>query len=619
LAVLGWIFNIPVLKSVFPGFATMKINTALCFVGTAAFIAMLQRNSSISDSAGKSAATLATLVGVVGLLSLLESIFDFDAGIDELLVHDSATLPANHPGRMSPATASCFLLYAGSALVQLTRLRFSGMASQGLCGVGMLISGVALLGYLYGVNVLGPRFFTTMAVHTASLFVLLGGAILLSSADNAFPRIFSSSMTGSRLARGWLPFVVLFPAVLGWLILQGVDAGLYSPGFSHAVNTILTICALMLLLVTGSTVLDRAEEYLYQTVESAPTAMVMIKADGIICMVNALTEAQFGYHRGELLGQPVEKLIPGRFRGEHPALRDGFFHTPSARTMGAGRELYALRKDGTEFPVEIGLAPIRTQDGIFVLAAIADITWRKQATDEIKLRSEELARSNRDLEQFAYIASHDLQEPLRAVSGCVQILQRRYQSQLDARADEFIKHAVDGTTRMQTLIDDLLKYSRVGRQQHERKTIDVAQALQAATQNLQVALREAGTQLETGGFPEALEIPFEFVMLFQNLLANAIKFRKPDIQHKIVMRCEKGADCWSFSVADNGIGIDSRHFERIFDIFQRLHPISKYPGTGIGLALCKRIVEMHGGKIAVESVPDQGATFTFTLPYRWRA
>ena len=357
----------------------------------------------------------------------------------------------------------------------------------------------------------------------------------------------------------------------------------------------------------------RLEERFRQVVEAAPNAMVMVDRSGRIVLVNAQTEKLFGYGRDELIEKGIDTLVPERFRADHPGYRSAFYGDLKSRPMGIGRELYALRKDGSEFPVEIGQNPVRTSEEVFVLSAIVDITERKRAEQELLRKTDDLARSNHDLEQFAYVASHDLQEPLRAVAGSLQLLQRRYQNQLDSRADEFIAHAVDGATRMQALIEDLLTYSRVGQSAHTRQLTDCGQILDQALKSLSVVIEETGAQVSCDALPTVLATPTQLALLFQNLVGNAIKFRHKDRPVQIDIGAELHGDAWTFWVKDNGIGIDPQYFERIFLVFQRLHTRTEYPGTGIGLALCKRIVGRHGGRIWVESAPDKGTTFFFTL------
>jgi light-regulated signal transduction histidine kinase (bacteriophytochrome) len=242
-----------------------------------------------------------------------------------------------------------------------------------------------------------------------------------------------------------------------------------------------------------------------------------------------------------------------------------------------------------------------------------DISQNKRAQAELVKRTEELARSNRDLEQFAYVASHDLHEPLRAVAGSVELLQRRYAGKLDAKADEFITHAVEGAGRMQRLIDDLLAFSRVGSRGGEFQMIAAQAALEDANKNLRQSIQESGAVVTTDELPELVADPLQLTMLFQNLLGNAIKFRgdKPPCIHVSAHRQETQ---WVLSVQDHGIGIDPKYFDRIFNIFQRLHTRAEYPGTGVGLAICKRIMERHNGSIWVESTPGEQTTFHCAFP-----
>jgi light-regulated signal transduction histidine kinase (bacteriophytochrome) len=235
------------------------------------------------------------------------------------------------------------------------------------------------------------------------------------------------------------------------------------------------------------------------------------------------------------------------------------------------------------------------------------------ANEELAQRSQELARSNAELEQLAYIASHDLQEPLRMVASYLQLLEQRYGGRLDADAHEFIEFAVDGATRMQALIDDLLTYSRVGSSAKPLQPTDCAAVVQTALRSLRMSIEESGAQLRCGTLPVAMGDAAQLTQLFQNLMANAIKFRGQQAP-RIAVEAEPEDGFWRFAVRDNGIGIAPEYFDRIFVMFQRLHNRSTYSGTGIGLAVCKKIVERHGGRIWVESMPGTGSTFQFTLP-----
>lgn len=237
----------------------------------------------------------------------------------------------------------------------------------------------------------------------------------------------------------------------------------------------------------------------------------------------------------------------------------------------------------------------------------------KQLREDHRHSQEELGRSNRDLEQFAYVASHDLQEPLRMVATYTQLLAERYRGRLDADADKYIHYAVDGALRMQNLVQDLLTFSRVGRQGIALRSIDCNDVLEIGLKNLEAAVRESGAIVQHTQLPVVLADSSQLVQVFQNLIGNAIKFRGSEPPEIHVSAQVKGK-AWAFSVADNGIGIAAEHMENVFLIFQRLHVREKYPGNGIGLSICKKIIEQHGGRIWIESELGHGSTFKFTIP-----
>ena len=347
--------------------------------------------------------------------------------------------------------------------------------------------------------------------------------------------------------------------------------------------------------------------------EAAPDAMVVVNQSGDIVLLNLQAEKQFGYRRDELLGQKVTNIIPEGFAER--LIADDLRSAEDAETqqIGTGIELTALRKDGSEFPIEIMLSPLESAEGILVTAAIRDITARKKAEANLLQKVEDLNRSNAELGQFAYIASHDLQEPLRMVASYTQLLGKRYTGKLDSDADEFIAFAVDGASRMQRLIQDLLTFSRVGSKGAELIPTSSEDALLQALTNLRGSIEQTGALVTHDLLPDVMADETQLVQLLQNLVGNAIKYQGPGIPHVHVAATKNAGSKWLFSVQDDGLGIDRQYFDLIFGMFQRLHKREEFDGTGIGLAICKKIVERHGGRISVESQPGHGSTFRFAL------
>ena len=348
--------------------------------------------------------------------------------------------------------------------------------------------------------------------------------------------------------------------------------------------------------------------------EAAPDAMVVVNQAGEIVLLNVRAEKELGYSRDELVGQKVKNIIPEGFAER--IIADGTRSAAEAlaQQIGTGIELVGRRKDGSEFPIEIMLSPLESADGILVTAAIRDITERKESDEHLAKTVEELKRSNDDLQQFAYVSSHDLQEPLRMVSSYTQLLAKRYKGRLDSDADEFIAFAVDGCNRMQGLIQDLLAYSRAGTIEKKLREVHSENALQKALINLRAAIKQSGAVVTHDTLPAITTDETQFTQIFQNLVGNAIKYRRAEDPRVHVSAARNDSNEWTFSVRDNGLGIDPQYFERIFVLFQRLHGRDEFEGTGIGLAVCKRIVERLRGRIWVESQLEKGSTFYFTLP-----
>jgi PAS domain S-box-containing protein len=383
--------------------------------------------------------------------------------------------------------------------------------------------------------------------------------------------------------------------------------------------------------ITGISVIERKimqrrtmESKAQALLETAPDAMVIVNSFGQIILINAQTEKLFGYEKNELLGQNVEILIPDRFVSKHTGHRKHFFSNAKTRTMGEGQELFGKHKNGIEFPVEISLSPLETEDGLLVSAAIRDISEKKKLETQIReininlekkvqQRTAELETKNKELEQFAYVASHDLQEPLRTTSSFVGFLQEEYHGKLDNNADNYLTYISQASERMQTLIKDLLDYSRIGRKMI-LQDVDCNEILADVLADLSSAIEETNANISV---PEALPVvrgyATELKQLFQNLISNSIKFHQEKVAPVITISSQNIPGAWEFSFRDNGIGIEMQHHERIFIIFQRLHNRMEYEGSGIGLSHCKKIVELHGGKIWVDSQLGKGSNFQFTL------
>jgi PAS domain S-box-containing protein len=617
----GWLFDIPALKYAPRGTIIPKANVAAGFIlcGASLWLSGRKEMRRWIPSVGEAFAGLAAILGA---LTLCEHLFGWELGIDQILAREAAgAVNTLSPGRMAP-NAAFNLTLLGISLVLLQRRR-GGTASAVLTFAAGAVSILGLMGYAYAVETThGFVAATTIAFQTALIFLILSAGVLIALGNRGLVPVLDGATAGGAMAQVLLPAVIVILPVLGWLRLEGERRGFFSEGVGFALMVTLAVLFLVVVVLRNAGTINRADisriraeetvrraaAYNRSLIEASLDLLVTISADGKVTDVNAATERVTGYPREALVGTDFSDYFtePGKARaGYKQVFREGAVQD---------YPLEVRRRDGHVTPVLYNAAVYRDESGsvIGVFAAARDVTDRKRAEEALERRTEELARSNADLERFAYVASHDLQEPLRMVSSYVQLLARRYEGKLDSDADEFIRFAVDGAGRMQRLITDLLAFSRVGRQGKEFESTSLETALDRALLNLQMAIEESGAVVTHDPMPVVQGDLTQLVQVFQNLVGNAIKFRGKE-PPRVDVSIRRNAGDWLLSVRDNGIGVEAQYSDRIFLIFQRLHG-REYPGTGIGLPISRKIVERHGGRMWVESEPGKGSTFFFTLP-----
>ena len=354
--------------------------------------------------------------------------------------------------------------------------------------------------------------------------------------------------------------------------------------------------------------------------EGAPDAIVIVDRNGEIHLINTQAEQMFGYDRDEIIGQPVEVLLPERFRNHHIDYRKGYIKHPTVRPMGQSQELFAKRKDGSELPVEISLSPMTQGSNTLVTAVIRDVSVRRERENKIKelnqtlvTRSGELEVINKELEAFSYSVSHDLRAPLRAVDGFSHNLLQDYREQLDERGRDRLERIRAAAQRMASLIDDLLTLSRISRAEVNKKQIDITGLCQEIADELQrqTPNHEVEFIVEPGLSGQADARLLSVAMT--NLLSNAWKFTSQVTGARIEVSADCGEEEWVYSVADNGAGFNMAYADKLFGAFQRLHDVREFPGTGIGLATVQRVIHKHGGRVWAEAEEGKGARFFFTL------
>jgi PAS domain S-box-containing protein len=722
----------------------MKFNTALCliFMGLALFYLTSEKNN-----VHKRLSILFVVpVLIVAVLSLSQDLLHIDLGLDELFVRDIEKNASQqvYPGRMSPITAFCFILISWVLLTAKIKKTQLQVINQNFLHVCTVLSFIAILGYVFNTSAFYRfTFLTSMALHTAIAIFMFSTSASLLNPTLGITGLLTGRQVGNVLARRLFSQFLVASVILGYLRLLSHKYNFIDIYFGIALFTFCFILMSLFLILKAANELNTM--YLKKTkaehnlslismfLDSTPDPIVIVNHNGSIQMVNNQTEIVFGYTKQELEGKKLDVLIPSRYQHVHEGHLTNFFIKTKVRNMGTGLDLFAIKKNGEEFPVEISLSPIHLETSVWVSAAIRDITrrrdeerklsqlatiiensadaiiskkldgtiltWNKGAEkilgytyeevlgkhisflfpperlaeeriimtkilkgesinqyETIRVRKDQLRiyvsitlspikdkngkissvskilrditknkeqeenlrkyaileSKSKEMEQFAYIASHDLREPLLTIKNYMKLFLKNFGDALDGESKQYIESIVRASNRMDILIRDLLDYSRLS-QLKELKDVDTNILIKEIESDLAFLISSNNAVITMEKLPVIKAYPTELKILFQNLIANAIKFRKKDTPPQIHISSSKTGSVWEFEVKDNGIGIADEDKEKVFHMFKRLHSRQEYEGTGIGLAYCKKIVELHNGYIRIESQPGVGSSFKFTI------
>ncbi|QDU57324.1 Phytochrome-like protein cph1 [Aeoliella mucimassa] len=607
---------------------------SVCLVATALLLRSTSVKSSqltsVDDFTGGVSTSLACFCVMISATNFIGWLTGWYTCPDEWLFPDISTAAGPAVCRMSAATSFMLGLLAVSVLSHA--LRSSSGSKIGKYGAQTVIAlaVLMLLGHLMGVRALYGYF---TSVYTALLVGGLGVSLWLLNEGHYWV----SAMRGNRLLavnfRYLLPIVCIAPVVavmmsrvISWVHASlGEQAGLLGAwGLGIAMmlcfgryiretrrlhDVILAQQLSMQELRDESQISNERARAIFDV---AVDAIVTINCQGEIELINPAAEKLFGYAPEEVRGRNIKMLMPDPYRSNHDSYLQAYLTTGERKVIGIGREAMAQRKDGSTFPIELSVSEIMLPDRVGFVGMVRDISIRKQAEEEMQYANETLTKSNSELEHFAYIASHDLQEPLRKISAYCSLLKDEKGNMLDEEGLDYLDVAMRGSERLSQLVKDLLTFSRITTRGQALEAVDSNTSVQEAVANLEMSIEESGAEIIVDRLPGVMTDASQLTQLFQNLIGNALKYRGDESPVIHISGKKVGEQC-EFSVCDNGIGIDKQFHDKIFQIFQRLHNRREYSGTGIGLALCKRIVERSGGIIWVDSEPGRGSTFHFTM------
>lgn len=635
---LGWLLGIGFLKSLSPAWVTMKPLTAIAFVLSGFALLVLRTDPPHSQARRAAGMGAAGLAATIGLATLVEYATGWDFGVENRIFAEGADAVGTlDPGRLSPVTAAGFVLLGTAILGNDTRSARVRLGVQFLVFVALLAALLATAGYLYGIESLyAVAPYSSMALHTATGFLMLGAGVLLARPDRGWMRAVVDAGPGGLLLRLVVPFAVALPVFLGWLRLLGQRAGLYQTEFGLAVMVVASTLGFLALGSWIASLLNladarRAAAQELSERERSFSDFVINNLPGIFY----LFDEQGRFRRWNKNFETVSGCSATDMGTADPL---DFFTGPERdlveehirKTFATGSTVVNAdftSRDGTRAPYV--LTGVRIEiDGMFYLAGMGlDITEQRRAENEVRRlnielehrvaeRTRQLEDTNHELEAFSYSVSHDLRAPLRAIDGWAHVLADEYGETLGEAGLALLQRQRAASQQMARLIEDLLRLARLTRQTIERNEVDVAELVQRVWQELHPDER-GRAELVLRDLPGCYADPSLLRQVFVNLLGNALKFSSGRVRARVEVGAQPPNDHEVvYYVRDNGAGFDMQFADKLFEPFQRLHSAHEFPGVGVGLPIVQRIVHRHGGRIWAEAAVDRGATFYFSLPVR---
>jgi len=617
---IGWGINYKPILSIIPGSSTMKVNTAIVFLfGGINLLLLNNKNTSIPFN------LLSVIIGFIGVFTLYEYFFNSKLSIDNLLIFDKFS--TENSGRMSPATAFNAILLSIIFLSNKTKNEIFEKIGLLVAKFSLVISFTAIVAFLFSIPTENrTTFYKTMAIHTSILYFAQTLVLILNHRKSVLSKLLFSNYSGSLIFKKLLPIILLAPLVFCYLIIFAINEKTINVEFG--IITFIVINIPLTIIIIGSVSynlnkvnkeeielnnsLIKTNNHLSLFKEALDKVAIISISDqnGIIKYINDEYLSISGFSRKELIGN-TNRLI----NSEHhePKFLSQLWNTINEGKIWKGK-IKSKNKNGDFIYLDCTIVPLKDEDDNFTefFSIMYNITERIES-EKLRLKYIKTIESkNKELEQYTYITSHDLQEPLNTIIGYINIFNEKYENKFDEIDKKILRYIVEASLRMRLLIKNVLDYGRIG-QNSKTEEIDCNIIIENIKKDFESKIKINNAKILYKNLPTIIGVKSNIYLLFQNLISNALKFTKKNTNTEISISFLENEDFWTFKVKDNGIGIEEKYLSSIFKIFKRLHNQNTYEGTGIGLAHCKKIIDIHDGKIWVESSINNGSSFYFTI------